>query len=75
MCQTSVNLTPCCIKVPSGTKVPRLDMCRSILSLGRIAHQMWYDHPFSQRNWTTERTIGVEVGGCRKVRERELDKI
>ena len=27
---------------PSGTKVPRL-MCRSMLSLSKIAHQMWYD--------------------------------
>ena len=31
-----------------------------ILSLSKIAHQMWHDHPFSQRNMTTERT--VEVG-------------
>ena len=29
MCQTSVNLTPCCIK----HKVLILDMCRSILSI------------------------------------------
>ena len=25
------------------------------------------DHPFSQRNRTTERTMGVEVGGDREV--------
>ena len=36
---------------------------------------MWYDHPFSQRKWTTERTIRVEVGGGRKVRERGVDKM
>ena len=33
------------------------DMCRSILSLSKIAHQMWHDHPFSQRNMTTERAV------------------
>ena len=45
---------------PSGTEIPRLEMSRSILSLSKIAHQMWCDHPFSQRNKTTERTGGVE---------------
>ena len=35
---------------PSGTKVAGLDMCRSIIPLRKIAHQMWRDHPFSQRN-------------------------
>ena len=34
-------------------------MCRSTLSLSKIAHQMWHDHPFSQRNRTTERVAGV----------------
>ena len=24
---------------------------------------MWHDHPFSQRNGTTERRVGVGVGG------------
>ena len=24
---------------------------------------MWQDHPFSQRNQATKRTVGVEVGG------------
>ena len=43
-------------------------MCRSILSLSKIAHQMWRDHPFGQRNMTTERTMGVGVGGDREVR-------
>ena len=28
---------------------------------------MWYDHPFSQRNRTTERTVGVGVGGYKEV--------
>ena len=44
---------------PSGTKVPRRDICRSILSLSKIAHQMWRDNPFSQRKRTTEKTVGV----------------
>ena len=42
MCQTSVNLTPCCIK-----------HSRSMLSLSKEAHQMWHDHPISQKEqWT-----------------------
>ena len=47
---------------------------RSILSLGKIAHQMWRDHPFSQRNRTTERTVGVGLGGDRKVGGRGWTK-
>ena len=27
---------------------------------------MWHDHPFSQRNKTTERALGLWVGGNRK---------
>ena len=50
-------------------------MCRSILSLSKLAHQMWRDHSISQRNKTTERTVGVEIGGDREVGERGLDKI
>ena len=31
-------------------KFPRLDMCRSIISLSKVTHQMWHNHlPFSQR--------------------------
>lgn len=48
---------------PSGTKVPRVDMCRSIISLSKITYNMWCDHPFSQRNKTTKRAVKVEVGG------------
>ena len=36
------------------TKVLRLDMCTSIISLSKTAHQMCRDHPLSQRNKTTE---------------------
>ena len=39
----------------------------SILSLSKIAHQMWRDHPLSQRNMTTERAVGMGVGGDREV--------
>ena len=36
---------------------------------------MWRDQPSSQRIRSTERTVGVEVGGDREVVERGLDKI
>ena len=36
---------------------------------------MWCDYSFSQRNRTTERTVGVEVRGDREVGERRLEKI
>ena len=29
-----------------GTKVPRLDIYRSIVSLSEITYQMWHNHPF-----------------------------
>ena len=34
---------------------------------------MWCNHPFSQRSKTTERAVGVGVGGDRK--EAGLDNI
>ena len=37
-----------------------------LLSLSKIAYQMWHDHPFSQRNRTKEKT-GVGIGGDREV--------
>ena len=46
-------------------------MCRSILSLSKIAHRMWHDYPFSQRNMTTEKTVGVGVGGSREVGKKK----
>ena len=51
-----------------------LGMCRSILSLSKIAHQLWCDLPFSQRNKTTERTIGVEIRGDREMGKRIFEK-
>ena len=38
----------------SGTKVPRLNIYKSIISLSKITHQMWHGHPFSQRNKTSK---------------------
>ena len=52
----------------SGTKVPKLDLCKSILSLSKIAHQMCHDHQLSQRNRATERTVGVGLEVRRKLR-------
>ena len=37
-----------------------------MISLSKIAHQMWLDHPFSQRKKTTESVVGVGVGGNRE---------
>ena len=42
-------------------------MCKSILSLSKIAHPIRRDHPFSQRNRTMERTVGVGNGSNREV--------
>ena len=37
-------------------------MYRSILSLSKIAHQMWRDHPYCQIDMTIEKTLWVGVG-------------
>ena len=50
---------------PSATKVPRVGICRTILSLRKLAHEMWHDNPFNERNKATERTVGVGFGGDR----------
>ena len=46
-------------------KVLKLNMCTSMISLSKIAHQVWCDHPFSQRNKTAEWSVGwvLEVTG------------
>ena len=54
------------------TKVLRLDMCISMISSSKIAHQMWRDHPFSQRKKKTKWVVGVGFGFDR---EGGLDKI
>ena len=38
-----------------------------MVSLSRIAHQMWLDHPFNQRNKTIEWGVGVGVGGEQEI--------
>ena len=37
------------------SKILQARKCRSIISLSKIAHQMWHDHPFSQRNKATKK--------------------
>ena len=44
-------------------------MCISIISLSKIASQMWSDHPFSQnktRNKAAKRAVRSRVGSDRK---------
>ena len=42
-------------------------MCISIISLSKATHQMWHDHPFSQRTRETKRAVVVEAkGGVRQ---------
>ena len=50
---------------PSSIKVKRLDMCRSIISLGKTAQSMWHGHPFSKTNKAIKRAVGyrLEVKG------------
>ena len=40
-----------------------------VITISKIANQMWHNHPFSQRNRTTKRTVTVGVGGDREVGE------
>ena len=47
-------------------KVLRHHRCTSIISLSKMPDQMWHDHPFSERNKTTEREMGVVVGDGRE---------
>ena len=75
MCQKSVNFKLCCIKTYQGrsrTKVPRLDMYRSIISLSKRTHKMWHHHPFIQRSKTSKIAVEVKVGGNG---EERFDKI
>ena len=50
--------------------------CRSIVSLSKITHQMWSDHPFSHRSNTSKITAKVNVRGeVEGDRETGLDKM
>ena len=57
MCQTSVNLKPCCIK--HHIKILLVPRYQGLLCVdpyySKIAHQMRRNHPFSQRNRITEK--------------------
>ena len=48
-----------------NTMVPRSSTGRSIISLTRITHQMWCDHPFCQRKKATKRA--VKKGGLSNI--------
>ena len=56
-------LAPVTMVGPSDTMVPRLDMCRSMISLSRITHQMGHYDPFNQQNKAAKRAVGMEVAG------------
>ena len=36
-------------------------MCTSMISLSKVAHQIWNDHPFSKTNKTTEWPVRVWI--------------
>ena len=40
-------------------------MCKFIISLSKIVHQLWWDHPFSQRQ-DKKKSSGGGVGGDRE---------
>ena len=50
------------ISRPSGIKIPSLDICRFIILLSKITHQMLHNHTFSQRNKATEKAVEVKAG-------------
>ena len=61
---------------PSGTKLPRLNICRSTILSSKTARQIWHNHPFSQRNKTTkEQWGGVEKSGVDKIWKRGVGNI
>ena len=49
-------------------------MCRSIISLSKTAHQMWHNHPFSERNNETERALGLGLEAAGKGDRTKLEK-
>ena len=38
-------------------------MYRAIITLSKLTHQMWHNHPFSERNEKLKRAVWGEVGG------------
>ena len=58
LCVISNQSTSKKTKGPSDTKVPRLEMCISIISLSKIAHQMWRDHPIQPKKQDNRKSSG-----------------
>ena len=59
---------------PCGTKVQ--GMCRSIILLSKITHQMWCNHSFGQRNKALKKAgIGVCAGMCECMLKRGWGKV
>ena len=54
-CEICAKLT---IKIPERRQAHA--QIHNIIS--KITHQLWHDYPFSQRNKTTKRAVGLEVG-------------
>ena len=48
-----------------GTKVPWIDIYRSVISLSEITRRMWHGHPFIQRK-DIKNSRGGEVGSNSK---------
>ena len=44
-----------------GSKLPKIDICRSIISVSKITHKMLRDHPFKETRQRKARW-GVDVG-------------
>ena len=51
-----------------GPKARHVYIHYSMISLSKTAHQKWCDHPFSQRNKTTEWAVEDGVGGNKEGR-------
>ena len=49
-------------------KVRRLNMCTSMILLSKMVHQIWHDHPFSQKKQGNRISSGVGVGDNRELR-------
>ena len=63
--------TWCLVAQKTHIKVPRPDMCGSMISLSKIADQMWRKHILNQKSKTTEWAVGNDVGGNRDWRVRQ----
>ena len=55
--------------------IPKLGMCRCIISIGKITHQKWCNHPFKQRHRATKTAVEVEVRGIGQNLKKGVDNI